>query len=100
LGQVWHVPNPETITTREVIALIYAELGKPPRMNAVVRTMLRIVGVFVPGARETVEMLYEFEEPFVVDNSKYVQTFGNHATPIREAIRQTVAWYKLHPYHA
>jgi len=44
--------------------------------------------------REMVEMLYEFEEPFVLDHSAFAQAFGEDATPLREAIRQTVSWYQ------
>ena len=42
-------------------------------------------------------MMYEFEKPFVIDSSKFERTFGMKATPIRAAIRETVAWYKSHP---
>jgi hypothetical protein len=41
-------------------------------------------------------MMYEFEKPFIVDDSKYIKAFGNHATPLKEAIHQTVAWYRQH----
>ena len=41
-------------------------------------------------------MLYEFEQPFVVDSSKFEQTFGMQATPIRQAIQETVTWFKSH----
>lgn len=95
-GQIWHVPNPPALTTRQVISMIYEELGQPPKMSSVGRTMLRLAGVFMPGARETVEMLYEFEQPFVVDSSKFVQAFGDHSTPMRDAIRQTIQWYRHH----
>jgi hypothetical protein len=36
--------------------------------------------------REVAEMAYEFEEPFVVDPSRFANTFGNIATPLPEAI--------------
>ena len=39
-------------------------------------------------------MLYEFEEPFVVDDSRFKQEFGEYATPLREAIGNTVRWYR------
>ena len=39
-------------------------------------------------------MLYEFEEPFVVDHSKFEKAFGEHATPLKEAIADTVRWYR------
>jgi nucleoside-diphosphate-sugar epimerase len=41
-------------------------------------------------------MMYEFEQPFVVDSSRFEQVFGMQATPLREAIRETVAWYQSH----
>jgi hypothetical protein len=44
--------------------------------------------------REMIEMLYEFEEPFVVDHSKFEQAFGEQATPLKEAIGETVRWYR------
>ncbi len=52
------------------------------------------LGLLNPALRETIEMLYEFEEPFVVDHSAFAQAFGDHATPLREAIRSTVWWYR------
>jgi nucleoside-diphosphate-sugar epimerase len=39
-------------------------------------------------------MLYEFEEPFVVDHSKFEEAFGEHSTPLKEAIGDTVRWYR------
>jgi nucleoside-diphosphate-sugar epimerase len=94
LGQAWHVPNAETLTTRQFIALIFNELQQPPKMSAMGKTMLRIGGLFIPPAREVIEMMYEFEKPFVVDSSKFTKTFGVQGTPMREAIKTTVAWYK------
>jgi len=94
LGQVWHVPNPETLTQRQLISLIFKEIGRPPRMSGMGRLMLSFGGLFVPEAREAIEMLYEFEKPFIVDDSKYRRAFGGQATPLPEAIRETVAWYR------
>ena len=94
LGQAWHVPNPETVSTRRFIELIFAALNQPVKIARMGALMLRIGGIFIPAAREMVEMMYEFQKPFVVDSSKFVKAFGNHATPLDEAIRQTVAWYR------
>jgi nucleoside-diphosphate-sugar epimerase len=52
------------------------------------------LGLFNPAIRETIEMLYEFEERFVVDDSRFERAFGEHATPLREAIKRTVRWYR------
>ena len=95
-GEVWHVPNPETISQREFMNLVFQELQAPPKMSAMGSTMLRVGGLFIPAARETVEMMYEYNKPFVVDSSKFEKRFGWKATPLKEAIKETVQWFKLH----
>ena len=94
LGQVWHLPSPETLTTRQFVEMIFEEVGKPARLQAAPKIVLRAMGLFNPGIRETIEMLYEFEEPFVVDHSKFEEAFGEQATPLKEAIGETVRWYR------
>jgi nucleoside-diphosphate-sugar epimerase len=94
LGQAWHLPSPETLTTRQFVEMIFEEVGKPARIHAAPKILLRAIGLFNPGIRETIEMLYEFEEPFVVDHSKFEEAFGEQATPLRESIRGTVRWYR------
>jgi nucleoside-diphosphate-sugar epimerase len=63
-------------------------------MSGMGKWMLSIGGLFIPEARESIEMLYEFEKPFVVDDSKFKRTFGDHVTPLDRAIQQTVTWYR------
>jgi nucleoside-diphosphate-sugar epimerase len=58
---------------------------------------MKMVGMFIPEVKEMVEMLYEFDQPFIVDSSKFERTFGMQATPMRDAIQETVAWFKSHP---
>ena len=74
----------------------YDRSGEFPWDNVKAINALGLNGLFVPEAKETVEMMYEFEQPFIVDSSKFEKTFGTKATPIREAIKATVAWYKSH----
>ena len=98
LGQAWHVPNDRpTITQREFAALIFEQLGTKPRVSSVSKGMMRMAGLFIPGARETVEMMYEFERPFVVDSSHFEATFGERATPLPQAIAATLDGYSAHP---
>src|SRR5919112_2351722 len=94
LGQAWHLPSPETLTTRQFVEMIFEEVGKPARIQAAPKILLRAMGLFNPALREIVEMLYEFEEPFVVDDSRFEREFGEEATPLREAIQRTVRWYR------
>src|SRR5215210_5163372 len=94
LGRAWHLPSPETLTTRQFVEMIFEEVGKPARIQAAPKIVLRALGLFNPALRETIEMLYEFEEPFVVDDSDFTRTFGDQATALREAIQRTVRWYR------
>src|SRR5215213_9377912 len=94
LGRAWHLPNPETVSTRRFVETIFEEVGKPARVQAAPKILLRAMGLFNPGMREMIEMLYEFEEPFVVDDSRFEKAFGEQATPLREAIQRTVRWYR------
>jgi nucleoside-diphosphate-sugar epimerase len=97
-GHVWHVPNDQPeMTQGELVRMFAEEAGVEPKMNGMGRLMMSIGGLFIPEAKETVEMMYEFEKPFVIDSGKFEKTFGMRATRIREAIRETVAWYKSHP---
>jgi nucleoside-diphosphate-sugar epimerase len=96
LGRAWHVPNAATLSQRQVLTMVFEELGMPAKLSSVSRLMLRIAGLFIVGARESVEMMYEFEQPFVVDSSAYIQAFGDHATPYRTALQSTIAWYRAH----
>jgi nucleoside-diphosphate-sugar epimerase len=96
-GQAWHVPNDQpTITQGELVRMFAEEAGVEPKFSSMGKLMMAIGGLFIPEAKETVEMMYEFDKPFIVDSSKFEKTFGMQATPMREAIRETVNWYKNH----
>jgi hypothetical protein len=57
--------------------------------------MLRLAGLFSSDAREMVELLYEFDEPLVLDGSKFASAFTSFKyTPYEEAIRRTVEWFR------
>jgi nucleoside-diphosphate-sugar epimerase len=96
-GQAWHVPNDmPAITQGEMVRMFAKEAGLEPKMSGMGKLMMQIGGLFIPEAKESVEMMYEFEKPFVVDSSKFEGTFGMKATPMREAIKETVTWFKSH----
>lgn len=97
LGEVWHIPSAETLTTREWATLVFEEAGHAPDLGTVPNMVFRGLGLFVPMMRELAEMLYEFEEPFTIDHSKYARAFGADVTPHREAIRLTLDWYRQNP---
>jgi nucleoside-diphosphate-sugar epimerase len=95
LGEVWHLPAAAPLTGREFVELIAAALGGPVKVTATSRLALRIAGVFDPRARESAEMLYQWERPFVLDASKFQRAFGPlEPTPHQQAVATTVAWFR------
>lgn len=96
-GRAWHLPNAETLTTRQFIDRIYAETGHPAAISAMPRFIVNLVGLFNPMVREIKEVLFEFEEPFVVDSSDFEADFGQQATALAESIPATVEWFRAHP---
>jgi nucleoside-diphosphate-sugar epimerase len=94
LGQVWHFPTAQALTGREYVALASEAAGVRAKPLAVPGLMLRVLGLANPVMRESVEMLYEFNEPLLFDGSKYTRAFGGTSTPHQEAMRRTVAWYR------
>ena len=93
-GQVWHLPGPQTVTTRALLDLVAAEVNHPVGIRRIPKLAVRVLGLVNPMMRELAEMSYEFEQPFVLDTSKYESTFGAAGTPLATAISETIAWYR------
>jgi nucleoside-diphosphate-sugar epimerase len=94
LGRVWHLPSPETRTTRDVVALVYQAAGTRPRLKLTPAWQMRALGLVNRTVREINEMRYEFDEPFIVDASRAETELGLGATPLTDAVEQTVRWYR------
>ena len=94
LGRAWHVPNAPAVTNREFLERAAAAAGAAPRAVIRGKFQMALAGIFIPPAREMVEMMYEFEEDFVVDHSAYAAAFGDHATPLEQSIAATVGWWR------
>lgn len=97
LGEIWHLPAAEPLTGRQFMERVFQALDRPLRLGIITRPMMRFVGVFSPLPREALEVLYQFEQPFIMDSSKFVRAFGAQVTPHQEAISQIVqAWGRDH----
>lgn len=94
LGRAWHLPSGPAITQNQLVDLLSKALDRPVKAMAAGRLMLGMLGLFNPGAREVLEMLYEFTAPFIIDASDMETTFGFTATPMEKRISETLAWAK------
>jgi nucleoside-diphosphate-sugar epimerase len=93
-GQVWHLPVNATLTGREFLTAVWQAVGQPARIGRVGRLTIRIGGLFSPRTRELNETLYQWERPFLVDDSKWQRAFGPYQpVPLAEALERTLAWF-------
>ena len=97
LGEVWHIPSAETVTTRRFIEMVFEQLRRPARLQTVPRIMISMLGIFIPPMRAVKETLYQSERPWVVDHSKFARAFGSRTTPHGQAIAETLAWFQGKP---
>ena len=56
--------------------------------------LLRFLGLFNREIKETVEMIFEWMEPYIIDSSKAQNAFGLQPTLLKEAIKETLEWCK------
>jgi nucleoside-diphosphate-sugar epimerase len=94
IGEVWHLPGPPTVTTRALLDLVADEVGHPVAIRSLPKLAVRALGLVNPTMRALAEMAYEFDEPFVLDTTRYQATFGPGGTPLAAAVAATVAWYR------
>lgn len=94
-SQVWHIPGPSPLTGRQFLEMVFAAAGNKPRMRTVGRGLFKLFGVFIPDAGEMVELLYQYEQPLLLDGRKFAARFPDYSyTPHQEAIGRTVDWFK------
>ncbi len=95
-GEVWHLPNdPDTRTTRQLVESVYRLAGQPrTKLRQIPPLLLRAVALVNPTVRELLEMRYQFAEPFIVDSTKITTRLGITATPLDQAIADTLDTYR------
>ncbi len=94
LGRNWITPHAPAQTQGEIVSAACRLLNIAPRMSVITPLMMRLAGLFIPKARASVEMMYQFTRPFVVDSSQIQDRFGLTPTGIETGIERTLRWYK------
>jgi nucleoside-diphosphate-sugar epimerase len=95
-GAVWHVPSDAPRSTNALMEALSSRLGRRVQAQVTPAWMLRLLGWFVPPVGAMVEMIYQFEAPFVVSDQHTRAALGLAPTPFAEAFAATVAWFETH----
>ncbi|MGH8745385.1 MAG: NAD-dependent epimerase/dehydratase family protein [Burkholderiales bacterium] len=96
LGRAWMLPCRPAGSLRELIERFEKALGRRIPIGGIAKPILRAVGLLVPIIREMNEMLYQWDEPFIVDDRRFRERFGAPPVPADAAARETVAWAVQH----
>ncbi len=89
-GQVWHAPSAEARSLQSMVELIAQECATTPRVRPAPHWLFRVMGWFSPDMRELGEVYYQYTQPWIMDNHKYQQRFGDAPTTHAQAIRRTL----------
>lgn len=94
-GQTWHLPTaPNPLTGTEFVELAAQAMNRSPGITVMQPWMLRLAGLFNVTIRESVEMLYQSQYPYIFDSTKFEQAFNVAPTSYEEGIRASAGCYR------
>lgn len=90
-GRAWHVPTNPPRTQRQVVEELAKAAGVAPvKASAVPNTLLRLLGIFNSEMREVLITMYQFEQPFIIDDTATRRELGLAPTQWEEVLQATV----------
>jgi nucleoside-diphosphate-sugar epimerase len=92
-GRIWILPAAPAVTQDEMYNLLGEVLGRDLKVGRITPLMLRLIGLVNRELKEALEVVGQFDRPYVTDSSAFEATFGPiEVTEHREALAATAAW--------
>jgi nucleoside-diphosphate-sugar epimerase len=92
-GRIWILPAAPAVTQRELYSLLGEVLGHELKIGRITPGMLRMIGLVNRELKEALEVVGQFDRPYVTDASAFEAAFGPiEVTDHRAALAATVAW--------
>ena len=91
-GTPWMLPCAPAETLRTLAMRMSTHVDRSIKMAQVPSWIIRAAGMVVPLMRELAEMAYQWEEPFVIDDSRFRARFQSGPTPVEQASAETARW--------
>ncbi len=95
-GRPWMLPCAPAGSLRQLVARFAPHLVRDIHLARIPGWVLGAAAVFSPLLREVNEMRYQWQEPFVVEDSRFRARFGLAPGDADEAASATVAWARQH----
>ena len=74
-GQAWHLPAGEPITMQGILDKINTLQGTTYKLSYPPRFVIRIMALFMPMLGELMEMMYQFDKPYVMSWKKFQDAY-------------------------
>jgi nucleoside-diphosphate-sugar epimerase len=94
-GQTWILPHAWQGSSRALAQLFGRFAGREAKLWSIGQWQLRLASVFDRELRAVPEMMYQWQSPFTVDDSRFRRAFGMNPTPIEIAVQETLHAYGL-----
>lgn len=94
-NQVLHAPTLPALTQQELAQAFATAAGlTSPKISAIPGWVVRAAAVVSPEMKEMAELLYQFEQPFIMDSAESERLLDLAPTPLTIAARDTVEWWQ------
>jgi nucleoside-diphosphate-sugar epimerase len=92
-GQTWHMPTASPpLTGEEFIRSAAKHMKGGDNYSVISKGMMYIAAMVNRTIRESIEMVYQSQFPYVFDSSKFQKAFNFQPTSYQEGIKQTAEW--------
>jgi nucleoside-diphosphate-sugar epimerase len=92
-GQTWHIPTANNpLTGEEFIKEAAKNMRTKDNYSIISKAMMNIAGLFNRPIKESVEMAYQSEFPYLFDSSKFNKAFSFEPTSYQKGIKETALW--------
>lgn len=95
-GKPWMLPCAPAESMRALVARFSRYWRRDIGLTMMPRWSMKALGLVVPIIREVNEMMYQWDEPFIVDDRRFRAAFTVEPTEVEVAAADTVAWAKSH----
>jgi nucleoside-diphosphate-sugar epimerase len=90
-NQTWHaLTSNEKITGEEYVKIACQLANRPNKIQPLSKNMIKLIGLFVPVLKEFGEMMYQYENDYFFDSSKFEKAFDIKATSYQQGIAETL----------
>ncbi len=90
-NQVWHLPtDDQTLNGKEWLDLFNKEMKTHKKLSVIPMFLIKILGIFIPFMREMPEMMYQYDQDYFFDSTKFNKRFNFKPTSYQEGVKQIV----------